>query len=421
MEVRKLALAVAFLILAACQQNKSVDSVANYKNGSQSQACPSSAMVKNRFLVKYEDGRVEVIQAENETVFERDFIKPRLNEIKRVEYDSVVKLVAPMASESTLDDPGTKDWGQPMIHADAVWNQGIYGQGVTVAVVDTAVDITHPQLIPRFAINDKEANGNSGVDDDNNGYVDDMLGWDFIRNAPPAVITDKTVYHGTHVAGIIAADPTKGPMSGVAPQAKLIQASFLDDDHGDMSNAILAIQYAASRGARIINASWGGKDCSETLKETIADVGNKGVLFVVASSNEGYDYDRLGPSYYRYPAVFNLPNMLSVAATDIMDQMTDFSNRSYSLVHIGAPGSSIRSTVPTAADSTGYAALSGTSMAAPFVSGAAALLWSAKPNATVAQIRQAIVSSTDFRSYKVSTQGRLNVEKALTEIRRIVP
>jgi subtilisin family serine protease len=308
-----------------------------------------------------------------------------------------------------------------MIHADAVWNQGFYGQGVTVAVVDTAVDITHPQLIPRFAINDKEANGKSGQDDDGNGYVDDILGWDFIRNAPPAVITDNQVYHGTHVAGIIAADPTKGSMSGVAPQAKILQASFIDENNGSMSDAIKAIQYAAFRGARIINASWGGPDCSATLQETIAEVGNQGVLFVVASGNDGYDYDRLGPTSYQYPAVFNLPNMLSVAATDALDQLTSFSNRSYSLVHIGAPGSDIRSTVPTITDSSGYRVLQGTSMATPFVSGAAALLWSAKPTATVAQIRQALVNSTDFRSYKVSTQGRLNVEKALTEIRRIVP
>ncbi len=208
-------------------------------------------------------------------------------------------------------------------------------------------------------------------------------------------------------------------MSGVAPRAQLIQASFLDDQNGSIGAGISAIQFAASHGAKIINASWGGSACSETLKETISEVGQKGVLFVAASGNEGIDYDKY--PYYSYPAAFNLANQITVAATDFLDRMTAFSNRSFSLVHIGAPGDEIRSAVPLAASASRYKLLSGTSMAAPFVSGTAALLWSAKPNATAAQIKQAILLSTDFRSYKVSTQGRLNVEKALSEIRRIVP
>ncbi len=418
MEVRKLLLGAALIASVACQEKKSVDQVANYKNGTQAQTCPASSMMKNRFLVKYEDGHVEVIQAENETVFEHDYLEPNLKLIKRVEYDSVVTLAQPQIHEdSTVDG----DWGQPMIHADAAWAQGVYGQGVTVAVVDTAVDITHPQLMPRFLMNTQELTGQADVDDDGNGYKDDVLGWDFIRNAPPREIQDDTTYHGTHVAGIIAADPTAGPMSGVAPKANILQASFIDSSHGSIGSAIQAIQYSASRGARIINASWGGPDCSDTLKEAINEVGQQGVLFVVASGNDGYDYDRLGSASYQYPAVLNLANLISVAATNAIDGITSFSNLSYSLVHIGAPGADIRSTVPKLADSTGYHLLDGTSMATPFVSGAAALLWSAKPNATVAQIKQALLNSTDLRQYKVSTQGRLNVEKALTEIRRIVP
>jgi subtilisin family serine protease len=212
-------------------------------------------------------------------------------------------------------------------------------------------------------------------------------------------------------------------MSGVAPQATIVQASFIDSTHGSMFDAIQAVEYAAGRGARVINASWGGADCSQSLKDTITLVGqgDKGALFVVASGNDGFDYDRLGPASYQYPATLNLDNMISVAATDMWDALTSFSNRSYTFVHIGAPGAEIKSTVPKLVDASTYHMLSGTSMAAPFVSGAAALLWSAKPNATVAQIRQAIISSVDRRSYKVSTQGRLNVENALNEIRRVVP
>jgi subtilisin family serine protease len=400
MEVRKLMLAIALFGTIACQNNKSTDQVANYKNGTQSGTCPTEAMVKNRFLVKYEDGRVEVIEAENEAVFEKDFLEPNLQLIKRVEYDSAVTLNEPQAEGSTPAD-ATADWGNEKILAKSAWDEGVYGQGVTVAVIDTAVDISHPQLVPRF--------------------VTDGSGWDYSLDAPPSAITDPEEYHGTHVAGIIAADPTAGDMSGVAPKANLLQASFIRGKGGSIGGAIKAINYSVQHGAKIINASWGGPDCSQTLNETIAEVGRKGVLFVVASGNDGYDYDRLGQEYYQYPAVLNLGSMISVAATDIVDALTAFSNRSYHLVHIAAPGSEIRSTVPLISDATGYHKLQGTSMATPFVSGAAALLWSAKPNATVAQIRQALLSSTDFRSYKVSTQGRLNVQKALAEIRRIVP
>lgn len=402
MEVRKLMLAVVLLGSIACQDKKSADQVANYKNGAQASSCPAEAMVKTRFLVQYEDGHVEVISAENETVFERDYLEPNLQNIKRVEYDSIVTLTEPQTTDSTgtPTDPA-EDWGQDKILAKAAWDEGIYGQGVTVAVVDTAVDITHPQLMPRF--------------------IPDQPGWDFIANAKPSEITNPDDYHGTHVAGIIAADPTAGNMSGVAPKANLIQASFIDSTHGSIGAAIQAVQYSADHGAKIINASWGGPDCSQTLNDKIAEVGNRGVLFVVASGNDGYDYDRLGPASYQYPAVLNFGSMISVAATDIADALTSFSNRSYNFVHIAAPGAEIRSTVPKISDATGYHKLQGTSMATPFVSGAAALLWSAKPNATVAQIRQALLNSTDFRSYKVSTQGRLNIQKALAEIRRIAP
>lgn len=415
MEVRKLVLVVSLLALAACDKPKTEEDVAAYKK-TDSLLCDQAKFLKNRFVVKYEDGRIEVIEAENEAIFEDQFLRPRLSEIKRVEYDSLVTLDT---GKPDLQPTAAGDYGPTRIKADVAWNQGIYGQGVTVAVIDTAVEFSHSALSSRLAYNLAEKNGLVGVDDDGNGYTDDEFGWDFIEDAPPSAIVSSDVEHGTHVAGIVLADPTQSTMTGVAPQAKLIPASFIDPKNGSISAAIRAIQYSASRGAKIINASWGGGNCSETLKETIAEVGQKGVLFVAASGNEGLDFDRHG--IYSYPAVYNLANQITVAATDIFNHLTPFSNRSYTFVHIGAPGDQIRSAVPYATSSERYALLSGTSMAAPMVSGAAALLWSAKPNATAAQIKQAILSSTDFNSYKVSTQGLLNVEKALTEIRRIVP
>ncbi len=422
MEVQKFALAACFLFLG-CSQNKTVGSVTEpLSKGNGTVDCPSENLIKNQFIVKYEDGRVGVVHAENEYMLKKYFVEPNLAEIKRVEYDSIVSITQPKSLENEIAESTTnEDWAQNIIHAPAVWNQGVLGEGVTVAVLDTAVDTTHPQLTSQILINKVESDGQENFDDDGNGYIDDISGWDFIHNKTSVTISDAGNYHGTHVAGIVAADPLTGTLSGVAPKAKILPSTFLDSEHGSVGGAIMAMQYAANRKAKIINASWGGPLCSESLREAIADLEKKDILFVVAAGNEGYDYDRIGPISYQYPAVFNLSHMISIAATNAKDFLASFSNRSFSLVHIGAPGDDIRSTVPLITSNTGYKKVSGTSMAAPFVSGAAALLWSAKPSATVAQIKQALLTSSDFHSLKVSSQGRLNVENALVEIRRIVP
>lgn len=421
MEVKKFA-PLACLLVIGCTKSKTVESVTEPLNkGNGTVECPSENFIKNQFIVKYENGKVGIVRAENEYMLKKYFVEPNLTEIKRVEYDSFVKLSNSHASSEEVQDSSQEDWAQSMIHAPTVWSQGVLGEGVNVAILDTAVDITHPQLGTQILINQTEANGLPGVDDDNNGFVDDIAGWDFINNSTSVTISDPENYHGSHVAGIVAADPTKGDFSGIAPKAKILPATFLDSTHGSVGGAIMAMQYAANSGAKILNASWGGPSCAESLREAIAELEQKNILFVVAAGNEGFDYDRIGPASYQYPAVFNLPHMISVAATDAKNYLTSFSNRSFSLVHIGAPGNDIRSTVPYITSSTGYLEISGTSMATPFVSGAAALLWSAKPSATVAEIRKALLSSTDYHSLKVSSQGRLNIEKALSEIRRIVP
>ena len=170
------------------------------------------------------------------------------------------------------------------------------------------------------------------------------------------------------------------------------------------------------RGAKIINASWGGAPCVESLKNSFLSLEQAGILVVVAAGNDGRDVDL----YPEFPASFNLSNQITVAASSQSDFMTSWSNSGFNYVHVAAPGESIYSTVPR--NSYGY--MDGTSMAAPFVSGVAALLFSARPSASAAQVRSAILSSADVQSgheFKVSSRGRVNVRKALEKILSLNP
>jgi subtilisin family serine protease len=305
-----------------------------------------------------------------------------------------------------------------MIHAQAVWNAGVTGEGIKVAVVDTGLDYDHVQLKNQLSKNNAEINGVAGVDDDGNGFTDDFYGWDFSTNTNKPDVTG--VEHGSHVAGIIAGEHSSGMMKGIAPNSTIVPASFLDESGGTVSGAIKAIKYAASRGVRIINASWGGDQCSEELKQAIGELSVQNILFVAAAGNEGIDFDYMPESYWSFPAAFDYAHQITVAWSTQNDFISYYSNRSGKLVHLSAPGDYIWSTTPN----NSYKSLSGTSMAAPFVSGAAALLWSDRPQASVAQIRQALLESVDADTSKaqhVVTGGRLNVEKALARLRQLLP
>lgn len=387
------------VIFVGCGNQKTVDSV------SVMASCAGQSLEK-RFIVQWEDGRFTVEHGQSLEEFKKTFIKNNLQKIRHVDIDQKIQLSIPKTSTNediSTQSLNTLNWGPEMISASALWQMGITGQNVLVGVVDGMVDVTHQQLKPNIAINCKEI-PNNGIDDDGNGFVDDYYG----VQINSGVNNPSLNQHGSHVAGIIAADPTTGPIKGVAPKSKIIPAQFITNDGGgSIGDAIVAMNYAASRGAKIINLSWGGAPCVTNLQAAMQQLSNQNILLVTAAGNESVNLD----SSPDYPSAFNIFNQINVAASSIDDFMSYFSNRSYNLVHVAAPGENIYSTVP----GNQIASMDGTSMASPMVAGSAALLLSAFPNASAQQIKQALIQSVDVTSgheFQVYSRGRINVEKA---------
>ena len=285
---------------------------------------------------------------------------------------------------------------------------------IVVAVIDDGVDLTHPDLAGRAWTNPGETPGND-IDDDDNGYVDDVNGWDFCHD-------DNTVHdaghdgHGTHVAGTIAANLNGSGTVGVAPGVKIMALKFIDDvdDCGMDDQAIEAIDYAADNGATLINASWGGTGRNQVLDQTIAD---SGLLFIAASGNAGLDLDAPGIDFY--PAESNASNIVTVGAIDQHGELTTFTNYGATAVDLFAPGFNILSTFP---DQTGcnpcYAWSNGTSMAAPHVTGIAALALSkSSPPTSTSALRAHVLAAAMPLSQAscFSSTGRLaNAYRAVT-------
>ena len=275
---------------------------------------------------------------------------------------------------------GLKNYGQSIlgikgvagvdIDLEKAWLVTQGNPEVLVAVIDTGVDISHPDLAGAIWTNPREIADN-GLDDDFNGFIDDVRGWDF-RNGDNSVFdsasTDK---HGTHCAGTIAAAHDLYGVVGVAPGVKILPLKFMDTSGGDTDDAIAAIEYARRAGAKIVNCSWGGDDSSQALRDAIA---GSGMLFVAAAGNA------LSPNLPvnidttpLYPASFPLDNIIVTAAIDNRGALASFSYYGPKSVDVAAPGKNIYSTQP----GNTYSYLSGTSMATAYVSGIAALVASA--------------------------------------------
>ncbi|MFW6162389.1 MAG: S8 family serine peptidase, partial [Planctomycetota bacterium] len=296
------------------------------------------------------------------------------------------------------DDPdfescwGLHNTGQFLGKADAdidapeAWDLTTGSANVIVAVIDTGVDYSHEDLAANMWTNAAELNGQAGVDDDSNGYVDDIHGIAVLDGDIPGDPMDEHG-HGTHVAGILGAvgDNARG-MVGVNWSVKIMALRFMDaNGYGLESDAATCIEYAAAHGAQVLNNSYGGDTWSQALHDAIADADN--TLFCAAAGNDSMNND----AWPSYPASYDLPNIISVAATGGSDNLSYFSNYGATSVHVGAPGESIWSTWP----GNRYQLLDGTSMACPFVSGVAALVLAANPGMPTAELRERVLWTGD--------------------------
>jgi subtilisin family serine protease len=311
-------------------------------------------------------------------------------------------------SNTGQEDPrGVKGIRGVDVRALEAWDQPLPARPVVVAVIDTGVDFSHPDLKGTAWVNEAEAKGQPGVDDDGNGYVDDINGYDFIgQKSDP---TDDHG-HGTHVAGVIAAQRNNGiGTAGVAWNTRIMALRFLGKHgSGSLAGAVQAIDYATRMGARIANNSWGGGPYSQILSDAIKRSGEAGLLFVLAAGNNGENLDQ-NPTY---PVGYKHPNMIAVAAIDNRGRLANFSSYGADIVDIAAPGQNILSTVLDGK----YDSWSGTSMSSPFVAAAASLLLMKDPSLTPVQLRERLRDTgTPLVSIrqKVKSGAILNVQNAL--------
>ncbi|MCP1126249.1 S8 family serine peptidase [Bacillus sp. 3103sda1] len=379
-------------------------------------------ITKNLGLAKKQDlgPNVKLVNFKSNSNLE-DVLKI-LNSLPQVEYAEPNYLLqaSDMANTSAVSDPlygqlwGMKNTGQTIdgitgrsgidIKAETAWAMTKGSSNIIVAVIDTGIDISHPDLRDRIWRNPGEIAGDN-IDNDNNGYVDDINGWDFYHN-------DNTVYdtydgdkHGTHVSGTIAGTTNTSGVIGIAPNIKIMPLKFIGPNGGYTSDAVLAINYAKAKGVKISSNSWGGGSFSQTLYDAIK---NSNSLFVAAAGNNGENSDAI-PAY---PAAYDLPNILSVAAINNQGNLAYFSNYGVKSVDVAAPGVSVLSSVPGGA----YEYYNGTSMATPHVSGTAALILSRNASSTPAILKDTILKTvTPLSSLKglLETGGLLNAGSAV--------
>ena len=336
----------------------------------------------------------------------------------------------------------SKQWGMKDIGVESAWKFNPGNNKIIVAVIDTGVDYTHEDLLPNLWRNPKEI-PNNNIDDDNNGYIDDVIGWDFLsKDNKPYDLAAATMGdllnggnpgHGTHCAGNVAArgQNSKG-ISGVAPNAQIMALRFIGNEGGTTADAVLAIKYAVDNGAKVLSNSWGseGDDPADgannqALKDSIQYAADHDVLFIAAAGNghQGKGYDNDSDAKPGVPASYDHDNIISVAAVDVADKLGSFSNWGRKTVDIAAPGVKVFSTTVNNKYSDTVIPMlganwDGTSMACPHVAGAAALYWSAHPEKNYKQVKEAILNSAKKIAAvegKVVSNGKLDVANLMKQ------
>lgn len=307
-----------------------------------------------------------------------------------------------MFNQWSLNDPA--NFG---IDAPQAWSIYTGDPNFVIADIDTGMQLDHLDLAANLCHNNGEIAGN-GIDDDNNGYVDDVSGYNFYDNTnDPSDIHG----HGTHTAGIIGAVGNNGiGITGVNWACKILPLKFIGPDGGYNSDAIRALEYAVSMGVKVSNNSWGGDAYDQSLADAITAAGNAGHIFVAAAGNSSMNSD-LSPLY---PAAYTCPNIISVAAIDSTGSLAYFSNYGATSVDIAAPGDQIYSTY--IGNTLAY--LSGTSMAAPHVTGVIGLVWGYHPDWTWQQVRDRVLSRSRSVANlfgKCATGGIVDAYSALSD------
>jgi len=330
------------------------------------------------------------------------------------EPDFIVRL-----ADTTPNDPSYGSlWGMPKIEMPKVWDMTTGDGGVVVAVFDTGTMLSHPDLLDNLWQNPGEIPAN-GVDDDGNGYIDDIYGWDFYDgdNDPSDVQG-----HGTHVAGTIGAVGNNAiGVAGVGWNIKIMTIKFFgysgQNLQGYASDAMAGVYYVIKQRTqgvpiRVTNHSWGGSSNSQILRDALEAAGYQGILHVAAAGNNGTLNNDAAP---HYPSSFTLGNMIAVANTTQSDGLNSASHYGANSVDLGAPGVSTYSTTWNG----GYGNKSGTSMSTPHVSGVAALIWDYMPHLSWQDVRDAILDGVDplaSLSGRCTTEGRLNAYGAFENL-----
>lgn len=300
------------------------------------------------------------------------------------------------------------------IKAFKAWQLTKGSKKIKIAIIDTGIDYNHEDLRENIWVNEQELNGLPGVDDDNNGYVDDIHGYDFANKDGDPLDGNG---HGTHCAGTIGAVHNSLGVAGVMGEVQLVAVKFLQDDgSGTSADAIMAIDYARKLGVDIMSNSWGGGGFSNALKEAIEKASDDGILFTAAAGNDATDNN----SVPHYPSSYNIKNVVSVAAHNYNDNLASFSCYGSKTVHVSAPGRNILSTLP----GNTYGVYSGTSMATPHVTGVLGLYLSLHGRKDLDYIRNLLMESSDYvpaLGRKSISGGRVNAYNFLQEKRTSRP